>query len=643
MTESRLGLVMIHGIMSGPRVWDPLRTLISADRELEFVEPLAFEYATGLWLAHPLRVFPSIDTVADSLKEYLATEAGAFDQLLLVTHSQGGLVAQRYLARMLQDGRGGELARIHRIVMIACPSNGSELMLSLRRRAFGLRHPQEKDLRPLNDQVSTTLRTVLRDVVHATSITERTCPIPVSVYAGESDRVVSRSSAQSVFPDSSALPGDHSSILATDSPRHRTFTALRRLILAAHNEVHASDPTPPSPSSSPPAPPAPSGTAGAPHGGKAEPLPKSIALRTSTPGPEPATEPAAPAPAMGKPVRKQRRPLITFTVIAALAVAASVLRFAPMPWTPGTGSPAADAKPSASGTGAIAPDPARKETRAIPPRMFPTTTRFWMVDINGNGMAEYVAVDMNQRFRFWWNDGIKNSLLPEFDHQGANSYNPEAGSDGAALRLGDIDGDIKDTGGGPDCMVVDRTGGVTVYTWDGKADPGERMCKKKYDGVADVPLGDSAGGSMDIKQIQFADIDRDGLDDYLRVEPDGRVTVWHNKGFTAKDGRKYLDWSPPEVISQPLRHPREIRFSDIDGDGRADQIIITPGGGAQARLNKSDGESGVTLGAIHEIVSDTQYPPEDIQFADINGDGKAEFLYIEKTGTVHIQAPKLNV
>lgn len=620
---------MIHGIMSGPGVWDPLRTLISADRELEFVEPLAFEYATGLWQPHPLRVFPSIDTVADSLKEYLATEAGAFDQLFLVTHSQGGLVAQRYLARMLQDGRGGELARIHRLVMIACPSNGSELLLSLRRGALR-RHPQERDLRPLNDQVSTTLRTVLRDVVNATSITERTCPIPVSVYAGESDRVVSRSSAQSVFPDSSALPGDHSSVLAADSPRHRTFTALRRLILAAHSEAHTSGPTPPSPFSSPPEPSAPSGTAGAPPGGNAGPVPKAIVART-------------PTRSLGKPARKRRRPVIAFTAIAALAVAASVLRFVPMPWSPRAGSPAADAEPSAPATASITPSPARNHNRVTPPSTFPATTRFWMIDINGNGMAEYVAVDTNQRFRFWWNDSSEGSLFPTFDHQGANSYTPEAGADGAALRLGDIDGDIKETGGGPDCMVVDRNGGVTVYTWDGKADSGKRMCMTKYDGVADVPLGDFVGGSADIKQIQFADINGDARDDYLRIEPDGRVTVWYNKGFNTEDGRKYLDWSAPKVISQPLDDPREIRFADIDGDGRADQIIITPGGGAEARLNKSAEKSDVTLQPAHEIVSDTEYPPEDIQFADINGDGKAEFLYIEKTGAVHIQAPKLNV
>lgn len=230
LSDGRLGVVMVHGIRSGPEVWDPLCRLIAQDERLAFAEPLQFRYATGVRRLHPLRVFPTIETVADSFKEYLATEAGEFTRLMLITHSQGGLVAQRFLARVLADGEGRRLARIRRLVMLACPNNGSELLLSLRRNVLGLGHPQERDLRPLNDQVNATLRTVLRDVVHATAVSDRTCPILVSAYTGESDRVVRAVSAQSVFPDSAALPGDHSTILKAKDAGHRTFTTLRRLL-----------------------------------------------------------------------------------------------------------------------------------------------------------------------------------------------------------------------------------------------------------------------------------------------------------------------------------------------------------------------------------------------------------------------------
>ena len=135
---------------------------------------------------------------------------------------------------MLADGQGRELARIRRVVMLARPNNGSEVLLSLRRGVFGRTgHAQERELRPLDEQVTATQRTIVRDVVFACALTARTCPIPFSVYAGASDGVVPLQSAQSVFPDAAALPGDHSSLLRATTPEHRTFTTLRRLLTEA--------------------------------------------------------------------------------------------------------------------------------------------------------------------------------------------------------------------------------------------------------------------------------------------------------------------------------------------------------------------------------------------------------------------------
>ncbi|UZI30835.1 alpha/beta fold hydrolase [Streptomyces sp. VB1] len=590
MGDSRLGLVMVHGFMSGPKVWEPLRGLIAADRGLGFVEPLTFEYATGLTPVHPLRVFPSIDTVADSLKEYLVTEAGAYDQLLLVTHSQGGLVAQRYLARMLHDGRGAELARIQRLVLLACPSNGSELLLSLRRRALGGRHPQEKDLRPLNDQVNATLRTVVRDVVHATAITDRTCPIPVSVYAGESDGVVSRASAQSVFPDSSALPGDHSSILKADSPQHRTFTALRRLLLATRTEPYV-------------------------------------------PGPEAAARARMHTPAGEKPSRK-RRPTIAIASVAALAVVASVLYFAPMPWESDAESsdPAPKSPIGAASSGT--PSPPRQDGGINLPEDFPATNTFWFFDINKDRKADYVTVYKNQTFKFWWNGGIKDNRLRIGEYH-KNSYVPAPHEDGDALRFGDIDGD-----GWPDCMMVDKTGEVAVHTWVEGNSAGERMCQKEYGGDADVPLRDTADIVPDLKEIQFADVNGDGRVDYLRIEPSSKVTVWYNQTVKGENGPTQVGWSPPEMLSKRL-FDREIRYADLDGNGRADPILITPKGGARAWLTREP--SCEARHDIGQIVPDpeTAIPPEEIQFADVDGDGDADFLHVGKTGEVRVQEPDL--
>ncbi|GAA4657484.1 hypothetical protein GCM10023347_05320 [Streptomyces chumphonensis] len=152
---------------------------------------------------------------------------------------------------MLSQGRGKELARIRRVVLFATPNAGSEFARRLRRDLLGS-HPQEKDLRTLNEEIRDTHAAVIRDVVNATSVGERTCPIPFSVYAGADDNIVPRASAQGSFPTVGALSGDHFSIIKPTSRDHSSYTTLRRLLLEA-----AADSDPPSDDARPSA--APSG------------------------------------------------------------------------------------------------------------------------------------------------------------------------------------------------------------------------------------------------------------------------------------------------------------------------------------------------------------------------------------------------
>jgi TPR repeat protein/pimeloyl-ACP methyl ester carboxylesterase len=235
-----LGAVFVHGVNSSPAVWNGFTGLMAGDEQLadKVAEPrLRFGYATGLWPARwRLRVIPSISTAADSLKEYLVTEAGSFERLVLVGHSQGGLVIQRCLARMLVDGRGRELARIRRVILLATPNTGSQLLLTSRRRLVR-GNPQEKELRPFDELVADTLRIVVNGIVNAPAEpTERTCRIPFSVYAAEQDGVVTPAAARSVFPEAAVLPGDHFSIVKPASREHRSYNTVRRLLLDAATE-----------------------------------------------------------------------------------------------------------------------------------------------------------------------------------------------------------------------------------------------------------------------------------------------------------------------------------------------------------------------------------------------------------------------
>ncbi|KAL2857607.1 hypothetical protein BJX68DRAFT_263169 [Aspergillus pseudodeflectus] len=153
---------------------------------------------------------------------------------------------------MVSGGYGEQLARIKRVVLFACPTNGAEFALSLR-RCILRGHPQEGQLRPLNDYINSTQRRVMRQIVNADGVSPHACHVPFMVFAGESDNLVVPAAAQSLFPSFGTLPGDHFSIVRPDSLQHRSYTALKHEIYLAYH----GPPVPPVPSPIPPAPPPP--------------------------------------------------------------------------------------------------------------------------------------------------------------------------------------------------------------------------------------------------------------------------------------------------------------------------------------------------------------------------------------------------
>jgi hypothetical protein len=245
----RTALVFVHGILSSAKVWSAFTKLIEADPDLSGFEAWPFGYSSP-WMEWRLgRRIPDVDVTASSLDTFLAHRLVNYRRIVLVGHSQGGLVVQRYLHRMLTDGRGLDLARVRLVVLFACPNDGSQFLSPLRRALhFLLRHTQDKGLFPLDDRIIDTRRTVLNNVVQNKALSSTTCHIPLFAYAGESDGIVLPQSAKSVFPNVGVLPGDHSSIIQPDTQQHRTFVTLK------HHLVHdliARDGDSPNASSSP--------------------------------------------------------------------------------------------------------------------------------------------------------------------------------------------------------------------------------------------------------------------------------------------------------------------------------------------------------------------------------------------------------
>jgi pimeloyl-ACP methyl ester carboxylesterase len=243
--ESKPGaVVFVHGIFGGPETWSALETELKKDPYVQrFFEPLLFTYPSPKVLFNPLKRIPDFKAVASELSTTLRQGERFKNRscLLLVGHSQGGLIIQRMLVDAVRDGRANEeLARIRGVVLFATPNAGSELFLSARRTVGPFwRNPQERTLRPFNEEIAEIHAFLLERVVYAQRATVNSRPIRFDVYTGASDGVVPAHSARGMFPHTGTLPGDHSSIVEPSGPKALVVLALTE---ACHRVFNAVEP-----------------------------------------------------------------------------------------------------------------------------------------------------------------------------------------------------------------------------------------------------------------------------------------------------------------------------------------------------------------------------------------------------------------
>ncbi|MBF6045526.1 trypsin-like serine protease [Streptomyces sp. NRRL B-1677] len=125
------------------------------------------------------------------------------------------------------------------------------------------------------------------------------------------------------------------------------------------------------------------------------------------------------------------------------------------------------------------------------------------------------------------------------------------------------------------------------------------------------------------------DFNGDGKADYLIVEDNGAVRAFINDGGDKRGG-----WTNYGTIAKGAGAPgSKIRFADINGDRKADYLIVEDNGAVRAFINDGgDGRGGWTN--YGTIATGTGDPASKIRFADINGDGKADYLIVEDNGAV---------
>ncbi|MFD0568751.1 FG-GAP repeat domain-containing protein [Kitasatospora gansuensis] len=176
-------------------------------------------------------------------------------------------------------------------------------------------------------------------------------------------------------------------------------------------------------------------------------------------------------------------------------------------------------------------------------------------------------------------------------------------------------------------MVADN-GEVFVYLNRG----GDPAGANGWQGIGRV----ATGVTNDRSRVRFADFDGDLKADYIVVNPDGKVDVYLNRGGDVGNG-----WQKITVATGVTTNQNQVRFTDFDGDGRTDYMVIADSGEINVWLNRGgDPAGGAGWQGIGRVATGLTNDRSRVRFADLDGDGKADYYLINPDGKVVVYLNK---
>ncbi|GKU06546.1 carbohydrate esterase family 3 protein [Fusarium langsethiae] len=194
-------------------------------------------------------------------------------------------------------------------------------------------------------------------------------------------------------------------------------------------------------------------------------------------------------------------------------------------------------------------------------------------------------------------------------------------------------GDITGTGV-DDYVWISMHGEVNVFA--------NKNTKSKHDFYASNAWGTPSMLKTNLprRALHIADWDGDGKDDIIGVTnlKTGSLKVWfsrYNNGKYSWDAQSIPDpgreWCTQGVGRLPFDNAHH--FADLTGSGRTDYICMAPSGQAWAWLRGKDGVAKPS----GQIKYHEELDRANFQFADINGDGKADLIHKDKfTGDTRV-------
>ena len=166
----------------------------------------------------------------------------------------------------------------------------------------------------------------------------------------------------------------------------------------------------------------------------------------------------------------------------------------------------------------------------------------------------------------------------------------------------------------------------------GGRDNGPNAAEVAWQPQGVIATGVGANGS----NIEFADLNGDGRADYLLVHADGSVDAWLNLAGTG-DGPNAIRvaWVYQGKIASGLgKNGSEVQFADLNGDGRAEYLWVHPDGSVDAWLNLDSSSPGpssevVSWQPLGTIATGIGKSSTGLEFGDINGDARADYLWVD--------------
>lgn len=181
------------------------------------------------------------------------------------------------------------------------------------------------------------------------------------------------------------------------------------------------------------------------------------------------------------------------------------------------------------------------------------------------------------------------------------------GTNGKDVLFSDINGD-----GRPDYLVKHSNGAVDAFLNIGKP--------KTIKGIQWLGVGQIAGG-FGTNDISIADISGDGRADYLIWSSTGGITGYLNYRTEKEGAPGWSSMGPMGSFAGGVGPSSAYcRLADLNGDGRADYLVVADDGSVDAYFN--------------EGVVDTSVIGDGVRLADMDGNGLDDYIHLDSNAAV---------